>query len=124
MELCRHSPVVGPSGRRRGHCVAACPQPVKAYKFIVFDRGNPLRRRDLLAASLTLPFAGRPLYDAMVTQAYAQEKGAPFEAATVRSLARELAQKAYKAPHSNLPDPLKHLTYNNYRTIPFHPDHP
>src|SRR4030088_168985 len=109
MELCRRSPVVAPSRRRRGCRVAPGPQPTRAYKFIVFDRGNPLRRRDILAASLTLPFAGRPLYDAMITQAYAQEKGAPFEAATVRALARELAQKPYKAPDANRPDAPKDL---------------
>src|SRR5260370_10738160 len=107
MELCRRSPVVAPSRRKRGRRVAACPQRTGDYKLIVFERGNSLRRRDILAASLTLPFAGRPLYDAMITQAYAQEKGAPFEAATVRALARELAQKPYKAPDAKLPDPLK-----------------
>jgi glucans biosynthesis protein len=82
-----------------------------------------LRRRDLLAASLALPFAGRPLYDAMLSSAYAQEKGAPFEAASVRALARELAQKPYKAPDNKLPDQLKDLTYDRYRMIRFQPDH-
>lgn len=82
-----------------------------------------MRRRDLLAASLTLPFAGRPLYDAMVGAAYAQDKGAPFEAQSVRALARELAQKPYKAPDDKLPDPLKDLTYDKYRMIRFAPDH-
>jgi len=81
-----------------------------------------LRRRDVLAASLTLPFAGRPLYDAMIGAAYAQGKGAPFEAQTVRALARELAQKPYKAPDNKLPDPLKDLTYDRYRMIRFNPD--
>ena len=56
------------------------------------DRGKPLRRRDILAAGLTLPLAGRPLYDAMVSQAFAQDKSVPFEAATVRAYARELAR--------------------------------
>ena len=82
-----------------------------------------MRRRDLLAASLALPFAGRPLYDAMVGAAYAQDKGAPFEAQSVRVLARELAQKPYKAPDDKLPDPLKDLTYDKYRMIRFAPDH-
>ena len=82
-----------------------------------------MRRRDLLAASLALPFAGRPLYDAMVGAAYAQDKGAPFEAQSVRALARELAQKPYKAPDDKLPDPLKDLTYDKYRMIRFAPDH-
>jgi periplasmic glucans biosynthesis protein len=82
-----------------------------------------LRRRDFLAAGLALPLAGRPLYDAMVTQAYAQDKGAPFDAASVRALARELAQKPYKAPDDKLPDALKDLTYDRYRMIRFAPEH-
>jgi glucans biosynthesis protein len=81
-----------------------------------------LRRRDLLAASLALPFAGRPLYEAMVGQAFAQDKGAPFEAASVRALARELAAKPYKAPDNKLPDQLKDLTYDRYRMIRFQAD--
>src|SRR5262245_60566117 len=86
------------------------------------SRGSPLRRRDLLAAGLALPFAGRPLYDAMLTTAHAQDKGAPFDAASVRALARELAQKPYKAPDTKLPDVLKDLTYDRYRMIRFKPD--
>jgi len=38
--------------------------------------------------------------------------------ATVRALARELAQKPYKAPDNKLPDALKDLTYDKYRMIP------
>jgi periplasmic glucans biosynthesis protein len=82
-----------------------------------------LRRRDLLAAGLMLPFAGRPLYDGMVKTAVAQEKGVPFEAASVRAYARELAQKPYKAPDNKLPDQLKDLTYDRYRMIRFQPEH-
>jgi periplasmic glucans biosynthesis protein len=82
-----------------------------------------LRRRDLLAAGLMLPFAGRPLYDGMVKSAFAQEKGVPFEAASVRAYARELAQKPYKAPDNKLPDQLKDLTYDRYRMIRFQADH-
>src|SRR5256885_10339694 len=88
---------------------------------------NPLRRRDLLAVSLALPFAGRPLYnamvgDAVVSEALAQDKGVPFEAASVRALARELAQKPYKPPDNKLPDQLKDLTYDRYRMIRFLPE--
>ena len=54
--------------------------------------------------------------------ALAQDKGAPFEAATVRALARELAQKPYKAPDNKLPDALKDLTYDRYRMIRFKPE--
>jgi len=82
-----------------------------------------LRRRDLLSAGLALPFVGRPIYDAMVGAAYAQDnKGAPFDAASVRNLARELALKPYKAPDTKLPDVLKDLDYDRYRMIRFKPD--
>ena len=87
-----------------------------------------MRRRDLLAASLALPFAGRPLYSALVgdgiaAAALAQDKGAPFEAASVRALARDLASKPYKPPDNKLPDQLKDLTYDRYRMIRFQPEH-
>jgi len=86
-----------------------------------------LRRRDLLAASLALPFVGRPAYrglvgDAMISEALAQDKGVPFEAASVRAWARDLAQMPYKPPDNKLPDPLKDLTYDRYRMIRFVPD--
>lgn len=86
-----------------------------------------MRRRDLLAAGLALPFAGRPLSSAFVGEAFAQEKGVPlkgvpFEAAGVRALARELAAKPYKPPDNKLPDALKDLTYDRYRMIRYQPD--
>ena len=46
----------------------------------------------------------------------------PFEAASVRALARELAGKPYKAPDNKLPDVLKDLTYDRYRMIRFKPE--
>jgi glucans biosynthesis protein len=81
-----------------------------------------LRRRDLLAAGLALPFVGRPFSNALVTEAQAQPKGAPFEAASVRAFARDLAQKPYHAPDNKLPDALKDLSYDRYRMIRFKGD--
>jgi len=86
-----------------------------------------LRRRDLLAASLALPFAGRPLHstlvgDAVGGEALPQDKGMPFEAAMVRAWARDLAGKPYKPPDNKLPDQLKDLTYDRYRMIRFQPE--
>lgn len=69
-----------------------------------------------------MPFVGRPLSAALVGEAQAQEKAAPFEAATVRALARDLASKPYKAPDNKLPDVLKDLSYDRYRMIRFKPD--
>ncbi len=87
-----------------------------------------MRRRDLLAASVALPFVGRPVYQAMlgntvVGEALAQDKGVPFEAASVRALARDLASKPYKPPDNKLPPELKDLTYDRYRMIRFQGDH-
>jgi glucan biosynthesis protein len=53
-----------------------------------------------------MPFIGRAFSDALIETASAQEKGAPFEAATVRAMARELAQKPYRPPDNKLPDVL------------------
>src|ERR1044072_8358384 len=86
------------------------------------QRVRTLRRRDLLAAGLALPFIGRPLSGSLVSQAQAQENPAPFEAGGLRALARDLAQKPYKAPDNKLPDVLKDLTYDRYRMIRFKPD--
>src|SRR5436190_5566501 len=60
--------------------------------------------------------------DGFVGPALAQEKPLPFEAASVRAWARELAQKPYKPPDDKLPDVLKDLTYDRYRMIRFKPD--
>jgi glucans biosynthesis protein len=69
-----------------------------------------------------MPFIGRAFSDALIETASAQEKGAPFEAATVRAMARELAQKPYRPPDNKLPDVLKDLSYDRYRMIRFKPD--
>src|ERR1041384_3295013 len=95
----------------------------RGLSFSSTGRGSPLRRRDLLAASLALPFAARPLYSAMAGEALAQDKGVPFEAAMVRAWARDLAGKPYKPPDNKLPDQLKDLTYDRYRMIRFQADH-
>src|SRR5204862_4361937 len=50
------------------------------------------------------------------------DEGTPFDALSVRQLARDLAQKPYKPPDTNLPDTLKNLTYDQYRSIRFVPD--
>ena len=54
------------------------------------------------------------------TPAAAQD--APFDPATVRQMARDLAQKPYQAPNTTLPDNLKNLDYDKYRKIRFKPD--
>src|SRR5205085_8037249 len=87
------------------------------------QRAMSLRRRDLLTGGLALPFIGRGLSGALVAPAYGQEKPVPFEAASVRAWARDLAQKPYKPPDNKLPEALKDLTYDRYRMIRFQGDH-
>ncbi len=45
----------------------------------------------------------------------------PFDAQTVRKLARSLADTAFKAPDTKLPDTLAKLSYDAYRAIRFDP---
>src|SRR6202012_465039 len=43
----------------------------------------------------------------------------PFDAASVRNMARDLALKPYQAPDTSLPDALKNLDYSAYQTLRF-----
>jgi periplasmic glucans biosynthesis protein len=54
----------------------------------------------------------------------AAEEGTRFSFATVRELARTLATKDYQPEqNTDLPDSLKKLTYDQYQSIRFRPDH-
>ncbi|WP_394568810.1 glucan biosynthesis protein G [Bradyrhizobium sp. 31Argb] len=46
----------------------------------------------------------------------------PFDASTVRELARSLASKSFEAPDEKLPAELKDLNYDQYRSIRFMPE--
>lgn len=52
----------------------------------------------------------------------APEADTGFDTASVRNLARELAQKPYQPPDSALPDALKNLDYSAYQTVRFDRD--
>jgi glucans biosynthesis protein len=47
----------------------------------------------------------------------------PFDASTVRQIARDTAARPFKAPDNKLPDNLKDLDYDHYRAIRFLPEH-
>ena len=49
-------------------------------------------------------------------------QASPFDRSLVRQMARELASKAFKAPDNKLPDNLKELDYDHYRSIRFSPE--
>ena len=76
-----------------------------------------MRRRDILLQAAVLPIV------AALGRTARAEESTPFDGATVRNLARDLAQKAYQAPDATLPDPLKNLEYQDYRSIRFDPGH-
>jgi glucans biosynthesis protein len=74
-----------------------------------------LQRREFLSAGASLPLwllAGR----AMAADA---PKPSPFDGSTVRNLARQLSQQAYKAPDSALPASYKDLDFSAYQGIRF-----
>ena len=74
-----------------------------------------MRRRRLMAGALALGLAPQ-------TRLWAAEPAAaPFDAQTVRKRARALADAAFQAPDTKLPDALEKLTYDEYRTIRFDP---
>jgi len=52
----------------------------------------------------------------------APDAGSPFDPSVVRQLARDLAQKPFKPPDTTLPDNLKDLSYDQYRSIRFLPE--
>lgn len=55
-------------------------------------------------------------------QTTAHSQPMPFDPASVRQTAKDLAQKPYQAPDQNLPDNFKKLDYDQYRKIRFIPD--
>jgi len=86
-----------------------------------FDRKRePLNRRQLLRASVAVSTA------AILPRATASETAAAdvqFVPSYVRDLARGLASKPFEPPDEKLPDALKDLNYDQYRSIRFLPDH-
>jgi periplasmic glucans biosynthesis protein len=83
---------------------------------------NAVNRRKFLA-SAGLPFlVGAASRTLSVAEAAPTDDGAAFSASSVRQLARELAQNAFKSPDSKLPDSLKDLDYDQYRAIRFAPE--
>lgn len=80
-----------------------------------------MNRRQFLSTSAAVPIAA-----SFSGSAWAAPPATPpdsaFDPASVRQIARDLAQKAYQAPNTALPDNLKNLDYDKYRKIRFIPD--
>jgi glucans biosynthesis protein len=77
-----------------------------------------LHRRGLLRGGAFLPVA---TWLGRANAAPSSITPGPFDASSVRQMARQLAQQAYKAPDSTLPPELKALDYPGYRSIRFDP---
>ena len=81
-----------------------------------------MRRRHLLQSSLSLPALLIETRRGIAADAPPKPAGAgPFDAATVRKLASDLASKPFQAPDTKLPDTLSKLDYDQYRMIRFDP---
>ncbi len=81
-----------------------------------------MQRRTLLvtgASLATLASAPKLLFRAAV--AAAPQQPVAFDPGLPRKMARELAQNPFQPPDDKLPDPLAHLTYDQYRDIRFDP---
>jgi periplasmic glucans biosynthesis protein len=80
-----------------------------------------LNRRHFIAGSAAVPFVAS-FSSPSTSRSASPSDGAPFDAASVRQLARELAQKPFQPPDTSLPDSLKNIDYDHYRKIRFVPD--
>ena len=76
-----------------------------------------MNRRKFLEASAALP-----LTTAFSRGAFALGAEVPFNGSYVRELARNLAAKPFEAPDQKLPDAIKDLDYDQYRSIRFLPE--
>lgn len=79
-----------------------------------------MNRRDLLAASLCLPFAGLPVVGLRAQLLAAVDGG--FGSDTVPALARELAARPWQPPSQVLPAWLESMGYDAWRDIRFDPE--
>ena len=78
-----------------------------------------MNRRQLLRASAVISAAAiLPRVDAADSAS-----GTAFGPSSVRDLARALAAKSFEPPDEKLPDALKNLNYDQYRSIRFLPEH-
>ena len=75
-----------------------------------------MNRRQLLQSSLTVSAMA-----AWLRSGFVAASGEAFAPSHVRERARALAAKPFEAPNENLPEPLKNLDYDQYRSIRFSP---
>ncbi len=81
-----------------------------------------LHRRDLVLGGLSLSLLTALARNVSAGTALAADEWKPFDAPSVRDMARDLASKPYKAQNRELPAELKDIDYDRYRAIRFVPD--
>lgn len=83
-----------------------------------------MRRRDFMRLSGAAAFVAASLGAVRHFGAAAEEEvgGEPFDASTVRQIARRLAAQEYQPPDRSLPPELDTLSYDDYRNIRFRPE--
>ncbi len=77
------------------------------------------RRRFLAGSAAALSIIGQSANSAAAAPA---APGGPFDATVVRAMARALAERPFKVPDKSVPDELKNLNYDQYRSIRYRPD--
>jgi len=84
----------------------------------------PSRRQVLLSGAALLAVSALPggAWAADSAAASAGAPGGPFTRSTVLDIARALAKQEYVPPATELPDPIKDLSYDQYRDIRFNRD--
>ena len=78
-----------------------------------------MNRRRFLQTAAAIPLVSSSVGGLIVP---ARADASPFDRSIVRQLARDAANKPYKAPDTKLPDNLKNLDYDHYRQIRFLPE--
>ena len=113
-----------PLPNEREERTSASVEPSADKAVYISDTGiveGSVNRRQVLKATVAASLATL-LPDARAHAASAASD-APFSPSTVRDLARTLSLKPFEPPDETLPDALKPLTYDQYRSIRFLPDH-
>ncbi|MEC9483281.1 MAG: glucan biosynthesis protein D [Halomonas sp.] len=85
-----------------------------------------MNRRDFLKASSLLGSAFLPIGPLLAAVESSTKSLGPeqtFDYAWLKGLARSLSEKAYGAPDTTLPKQLQDLTWDEYQSIVFKPDH-
>ncbi len=80
-----------------------------------------VQRRDVVTRALALPFLAALTPSRPARAATADPAATPFDSATVRRIARDLATKPYQPPDTTLQGDLTNIDYDVYRKLRFDP---